>query len=414
MSKKATILYIEDDYASQRLVKRVLENQGYEVTIAIDGMEGIALAREKEPQLILMDINLPKMDGQEITTRLRSLPYFADTPIVALTANVGAGSRQQALVSGCTGFLTKPIDVTQFPDQVEAFLQGRMEPLNEMERSEHLEIYAQKLVERLEHKIYELQTANQKLRELDRMKSDFIVLVSHELRTPLTLISGYAYLLKEKVEQANEGEIPASISHVASGLNMGVERLSQVINEIISVSRIAAGNLDLALGPVRLDQTIRPLIAEAKAACEQRGIELQVCDLSTLPVIEGDGGQLRVAINNVISNAIKYTANKGLITIGGRAVGDAVDITIADTGVGIPETEQRRIFEQFHVLGSIQHHSTSKSAFLGGGLGLGLAIARGIVEAHNGRIWVESEGYDPEKMPGSTFHILLPLCQDQS
>jgi signal transduction histidine kinase len=414
MSKKATILYIEDDRASQRLVKRVLENQGYDVHIANDGLEGIALAREKEPELILMDINLPSMDGQEITTRLRSLPYFTNTPIVALTANVGPGSREQALVAGCTGFLTKPIDVAEFPDQVEAFLQGQLDPLDDGERNQHLEIYTQRLVERLENKIYELQTANQKLRELDRMKSDFIALVSHELRTPLTLISGYTYLLKEKVEQTGGAGVPGSISHIASGLNMGVERLSQVINEIISVSRIAAGNLDLALGPVRLDQAMRPLIAEAKAACEQRGIQLHVCDLSQLPMIEADGGQLKVALNNVISNAIKYTADKGRIIIDGRAVGDAVDITITDTGVGIPLEEQRRIFEQFHVLGSIQHHSTSKSAFLGGGLGLGLAIARGVVEAHSGRIWVESDGYDPEKMPGSIFHILLPLSQSEA
>jgi signal transduction histidine kinase len=414
MSKKATILYIEDDRASQRLVQRVLESQDYEVFIANDGLEGIALAHEKEPQLILMDINLPSMDGQEITTRLRSLPYFVDTPIVALTANVSSGSREQALVAGCTGFLTKPIDVSRFPEQVQAFLQGQMEPLADDERNQHLEIYAQRLVERLENKIYELQNANQKLRELDRMKSDFIALVSHELRTPLTLISGYAYLLKEKVDQASEGDIPGSIGHIASGLNMGVERLSQVINEIISVSRIAAGNLDLALGPVRLDQAIRPLLAEARAACEQRDIELQVCDMSELPVIEADGGQLRMALNNVIGNAVKYTGENGCITISGRAVGDAVDIAIADTGVGIPVEEQRRIFEQFHILGSIQHHSTSKSAFLGGGLGLGLAIARGIVEAHSGRIWVESEGYDPERMPGSTFHILLPLCQEKA
>jgi signal transduction histidine kinase len=414
MSNKATILYIEDDRASQRLVQRVLESHDYEVVIANDGLEGIALAREKEPQLILMDINLPSMDGQEITTRLRSLLHFADTPIVALTANVSPGSREQALVAGCTGFLTKPIDVSCFPDQVEAFLKGQMEPLAEEERNQHLEIYAQRLVERLENKIYELQTANQKLRELDRMKSDFIILVSHELRTPLTLISGYAFLLKEKVEQAGKGEIPSSVGHIASGLNMGVERLSQVINEIISVSRIAAGNLDLALGPVRLDQAIRPLIAEAKETCEKRGIELQVCDLTELPVIEADGGQLRIALNNVIGNAVKYTGENGRIAISGRAVGDAVDISITDTGVGIPVEEQRRIFEQFHVLGSIQHHSTSKSAFLGGGLGLGLAIARGIVEAHGGRIWVESEGYDPDRMPGSTFHILLPLCQDKA
>jgi signal transduction histidine kinase len=413
MGTKATILYIEDDHSSQRLVKRVLENQDYEVHVANDGLEGIALAREKEPQLILMDINLPNMDGQEITTRLRGLPYFANTPIVALTANIGPGSREQALVAGCTGFLTKPIDVNQFPEQVEAFLHGRFEPLSDNERNQHLELYTQRLVERLENKIYELQTANQKLRELDRMKSDFIVLVSHELRTPLTLISGYAYLLKEKVEQVKEGELPQSVAHIATGLNMGVERLGQVINEIISVSRIAAGTLDLAIGPVRLAQIVPALLNEVRPSCDQRLMTLELGDLEHLPLIEGDGAQIKIAISNVLGNAIKYTPNHGRITVCGRAVGDAVDLTIADSGVGIPLEEQRRIFDQFHVLGSIQHHSTSKSSFLGGGLGLGLAIARGIVEAHNGRIWVESDGYDPENLPGSTFHILLPLRQSQ-
>jgi signal transduction histidine kinase len=128
-------------------------------------------------------------------------------------------------------------------------------------------------------------------------------------------------------------------------------------------------------------------------------------------MIEADGSQLRIAIQNVINNAIKFTPDGGEIRITADVVGNAVDLIIQDTGIGIAPEQQRVIFEQFHVLGSIEHHSTSKSAFQGGGLGLGLPISKGIVEAHNGRIWVESEGYDPEKTLGSTFHILLPTKQ---
>lgn len=412
MSEKAIILYIEDDPSSQRLVKRLLESHGHEVFLAGDGLEGIALARVKQPQLILMDINLPNMDGQEITTRLRGLPHFANTPIVALTANNSPGSRERALVAGCTGFLTKPIDVNHFPDQVAGFLTGQVEPLAETERSQHLEMYTQHLVKRLESKIRELQEANQKLRELDRMKSDFIVLVSHELRTPLTLISGYAYLLKEKSSQ--EAGIPASITNIAEGLNLGVERLSQVVNEIISVSRVAAGTLDLAIGPVRMAHIVEQLIGEHQKICQQRGLALKIENLEELAVIQGDGAQLRIAINNVIGNAIKFTPDGGEITISGQNIDQAISLTVTDTGVGIPIEEQRRIFEQFYVLGSIEHHSTSKSAFQGGGLGLGLAIAKGIIEAHNGRIWVESAGYDPDNPPGSAFHMLLPIQQARS
>ena len=410
-SKAATILYIEDDNASRLLVQRVLSNHGHNVFVASEGLEGIALAREKKPHLILMDINLPNMDGREITTRLRSLPHFANVPIVALTANSSPGSREMALAAGCTGFLTKPIDVAKFPQQVDAFLQGRSEPLTTDERNIHLQKHAQNLVERLENKIRELENANKRLRELDKMKSDFIVLVSHELRTPLTLISGYAHLLEEQIQMV-DGPISAeSVKGIADGLNMGVQRMREVVNEIISVSRIASGNLELVLGPVRMSDLIESLRDELQAICDKRQLTLNIGKLDNLPTIEGDSKRIKVALENVLGNAVKYTPNGGSIYIVARQVGGTVDLIIRDTGIGIPPEEQPRIFDQFYVLGNIEHHSTSKSAFQGGGLGLGLAIAKGIVEAHNGRIWVESKARSIENPPGSTFHILLPLKQ---
>jgi signal transduction histidine kinase len=410
--KKATILYIEDTVANQTLVRRVLERDGYEVHIANDGLEGIALARQTNPHLILMDINLPNMDGKEITTRLRSLPHFEKTPIVALTANISNQARSQAVAAGCNGFLTKPIDVMNFTRQVESFLQGRVDALSQTEQSEQLKLYAQELVEKLENKVRELQEANQRLRELDRMKSDFIVLVSHELRTPLTLINGYAFLLKDRAKQA-EAENDAQLAYVANGLTKGIERLSTVINEIISVSRIAAGTLDLAVGPVRIFEIMEDVVKKHMETVTTRSMTLTVEDLTGLPLVQGDGAQLRTALDNVVGNAVKYTPDHGSVTISGRALADAVVITIKDTGIGIPIDEQRRIFDQFHILGSIQHHSTSKSNFKGGGLGLGLPIAKGIIEAHQGRIWVESEKRDMDNPPGSTFHILLPLKQSK-
>ena len=409
-NKAATILYIEDDPASRRLVQRILDSRGYDVHVAGDGLEGISLARETKPNLILMDMNLPSMDGREITTRLRSLPHFAQIPIVALTANHSPGSRELALAAGCTGFMTKPIDVSVFPDQVKDFLSGRIEPLSADEKNIHLKKHAENLVERLEFKINELEGANKRLRELDRLKSDFIIMVSHELRTPLTLISGYAHLLDEQLKH-NTTFTAEMIEGVAEGLNQGVDRMRGVVNEIIKVARIASGTLDLALGPVRLSEIIDDLQKDYADIVTKRKITLHVGDLTKLPIIEGDGTQLKSAIDNVLSNAVKFTPDEGSIYIVGRPVGDAVDLIIQDTGIGIPDNEHARIFDQFYSLGSIEHHSTSKSAFQGGGLGLGLAIAKGIIEGHNGRIWVESERRDPDELPGSTFHILLPVDQ---
>jgi signal transduction histidine kinase len=408
---KTKILYIEDDRASRQLVERVLNSRGYAVFLAEDGLEGINLAREKEPELILMDINLPNMDGREITTRLRSLPNFAAVPIVALTANISPGSRELALAAGCTGFMTKPIDVATFPSDVEAYLKGREEPLPDGDRAEHLKLHAQNIVERLEGKVRELEKLNKRLRELDRLKSDFILLVSHELRTPLTLVHGYAHLLEETLQRADEPVPTQNLTGIASGLTAGANRMQEVIGEIISVSRIASGKLDLSVGPVRLEHVVEDLESQFKKVCLDRRLTLHVGNLKQLPLIQGDGKQIKTAVSHVLQNAIKYTPDKGEIYIVGRQVNNAVNLIIKDTGIGIPVEEQRHIFDQFYSLGAIEHHSTSKSAFQGGGLGLGLAIAKGIVEAHNGRIWVESERRDQNDLPGSTFHILLPMNQ---
>lgn len=412
---KTTILYIEDDHASRLLVKRVLDNRGYKVVLAKEGLEGIALAKTSQPGLVLMDINLPNMDGREITTRLRSLPYFETTPIVALTANNSPGSRELALAAGCSGFMTKPIDVSTFPGEVERYLKGHTEHLSPVEQSRHLQQHAQNLVERLESKVRELQStnnelesANRRLRDLDRLKSDFIVLVSHELRTPLTLVSGYAHLLRQNV-QDTEQITPEFIQGLTEGLDQGINRMQDVVNEIINISRIASGSLDLSMGPVKIIDIMAQLQLEFEKICQDRQLTFSFESPESLPILQADGKRLKVALENVIGNAVKYTPDGGRILLQVRQLDDTIDIVIKDTGIGIPIDQQRKIFEQFYTLGNIAHHSTSKSAFQGGGLGLGLAIAKGIIEAHNGRIWVESQRRDPEALPGSTFHVLLQI-----
>lgn len=408
MKDPVTILYIEDDRASRRLVEKVLTNYGYQVEVASDGLEGIQVATEKQPHLILMDINLPNMDGRAITTRLRSLPHFSKTPIVALTANNNPGNRELALAAGCTGFLTKPIDVASFPKQVDDFLLGRVEPLAAQERAVHLERHAQNVVERLESKVRELELANERLRQLDKMKSDFIILVSHELRTPLTLISGYTHLLKQQLDDAASGNGRSTIALV-DGLDNSVGRMREVIVDIINVSRITAGLLELT--PVQVDaaEVVRRVCDSFEQIRAERALTLTTNITQTPISFEGDINQVQVAIENVLGNAVKYTPDGGRIHLEMEALADGALFRISDTGIGIPRGEQERIFDQFYVLDSIEHHSTSKSAFRGGGLGLGLAITKGIVDAHGGKVAVESHGRDLDNLPGSTFTLFFPL-----
>jgi signal transduction histidine kinase len=144
------------------------------------------------------------------------------------------------------------------------------------------------------------------------------------------------------------------------------------------------------------------------AASRHQTLEVRRFDGSET-MIFGDPERLYQAFRNVVSNAIKYTPDGGRITIDGRLLPGFIETTVTDTGIGISPEDQEAIFEKFGQLGDLNVHSSSKTKFKGGGPGLGLPIARGIIEAHGGTIWVESEGHDEVRCPGSTFHILLPV-----
>jgi signal transduction histidine kinase len=122
-----------------------------------------------------------------------------------------------------------------------------------------------------------------------------------------------------------------------------------------------------------------------------------------------DPPRIMQALRNIINNSIKYTPDEGVISINGRTLPGLIEVTITDTGIGISQEDQAVIFEKFGQLGRLELHSSGKTKFKGGGPGLGLPIARGILEAHGGSIWVESEGYDEKECPGTTFHVLVPI-----
>lgn len=403
---KAKVLYIEDDQASQRLVNRLLSSSGYEVFTASDGIEGVALAQKAQPNLILMDINLPYLNGRALTTRLRSSPHFSNTPIVALTAHRDGDNRKMALAAGCTGFLTKPIDVDAFPQQIESFLNGQRHKLSAQEHQEHLERHTQELVRQLETKVRELEETNRRMQELNQLKSDFLVMAALDLQAPLASTRQHLEVLDCILGATAEPETTQPLQNLVQRLKNGVNRMCQVSAEIEQVSNITAGLLELNLAPVQLGELVAEVVGEVAQVCEQRRLHLYMADMRYIPPVMGDEGQLHTAVANIIGNAIKFTPNGGHIYVTAATCGEEVWLSVQDTGLGIPKEEQSYIFDLFYALGSVQNHSTSKSAFCGGGLGLGLPMARGIVEAHNGRILLES---DPQTLPGSTFTICLPV-----
>lgn len=404
-----TVLYIEDDPASRALVRKILEAAGYRVLTAPDGLAGIDAARRYHPDLILMDIKLPHLSGEAVTTRLKSIPGTQKIPIVALTAQALPGERERALVAGCVGFITKPIDVDGLPGAVAEYLNGRRDELSGPVARRYQAEYSQSLVARLEAKVRQLEDANRQLRRVDKMKNDFINLTSHEMRTPLTLVQGYCHLLEDAAQGTLEKDPDGELASLVESLVKAVGRLGDIVNEILSVSRIATGELQPAFGPIHLKELVDEAIDDIWASCEERSITVSVAEEGWPGVFHADGDLIAVALRNVLSNALKYTPDGGRIRVRAEVIQDNVDLTIEDTGIGIDPEEHLLIFEQFYVTGDVQLHSTSKTSFKGGGLGLGLAIAKGVVDAHEGAIWVESDGRDEWTCPGSRFHLLLPL-----
>jgi signal transduction histidine kinase len=409
MADKITILYIEDDPGSQLLVQRALAFAGYRVVVASRGIEGLDAAVKEMPDLILMDINLPDLSGREVTTKLRSDERFRTVPIVALTALSQAGEREKAIAAGATGYLTKPVDVDKLPDQVARYLGGARDTADADALNLAHTAYSQEIVGRLEAKIRELESNNAELRRLDKIKDDFIQLTAHELRTPLTLVYGYSRLLQDSPVVRRLKEESPDITAFVYGLVESIERMNKVVNEILTISRIATGRIELSVGPTNLGEIATDVVKEYSQPAQQRNLLISFNVNQWPAMVQADTDLIKLALNNVIGNAIKYTPDGGVINLIAKIGVTNVLLTIQDTGIGINDEDQQRIFDRFYTAGNTALHSTSKTAFRGGGLGLGLAICRGIIEAHGGRIWVESEGRDEEHLPGSTFYIDLPL-----
>lgn len=419
------ILYVEDNPVNRLLVRRVLSHAGYIVLEAKDGLSGIQIAQEERPDLILMDIMIPGMDGYQVTTKLKSLPELANTPIVALTAKVMEGDRERALIAGCDGYIPKPIDVERLHLQVAEFLGGKREEIEGgvEERLVLQQEYSQELVTRLEEKVRELQKANAELRRTDELKSKFISIAAHELKTPLTVIQGYLTMLLDTRGHLHP-ELDETLRLPIGGIAKGLERSNAIVEEMLDVTRIEGGTLELHWDLMLVKDAVAAAVRKLESAASERGLTINLAPMDGLPPFRADAGRLQQVFSNLLSNAIKYTPDGGAINIFAKmsqgvelahpnrpasTSGEFIEIIFEDTGIGINLEEQERIFGRFYEVQDSSLHSTSKIRFMGGGLGLGLAIARGIVEAHGGFLWTESEGCDEERCPGSRLHVLLPI-----
>jgi signal transduction histidine kinase len=258
--------------------------------------------------------------------------------------------------------------------------------------------------------IAELQRTNNVLRQLDRNKSDFIQVAAHELRTPLTVLAGYVKIL-QSFPNIKEN---AALSEVIDGIVKGSERMHEVVNLMLDVTRIETETLKVVPESVPLREIIHDLVHGFEKATESRHIQMIEEYADDTPSLYGDPTLIQKALYQLIVNAIKYTPDGGKVTISTRPakIDDeipGVEIAVKDTGIGLDAKHHELVFEKFYQVGNVAIHSSGRTTFKGGGPGLGLAIVRGVARAHGGRVWVESPGNDETTFPGSTFYLQLPL-----
>ncbi|MCC6217757.1 MAG: hybrid sensor histidine kinase/response regulator [Polyangiaceae bacterium] len=392
----AKVLHIEDDPANRLLVRKLLANAGFEVVEAADGLEGIRKALSARPDLVLVDIAIPGLDGYEVTLRLRAEPSLQGVPIVAITAE---GHRDTSLAVGCDGYLRKPIDARSFARTVGGYLDGRRENVAPEEEGEHLRRQGQRMVSHLEGKLAELERAHARLTELDQARREFYRNVSHELATPMTPIVGYVRLLAD-------GELGPTTPAQAKALRaMGdcVDRLRGLIDNLLDVTGLETGRLRLAPRPCDLAALVAAVVERKRHAAGVGERLLLAAPTEPVPAV-ADPARVTRAVEHLIDNALKFTPAPGAVGVEVRRRADGgAEVWVADDGPGVTPERRERIFEPF-----VQGDGSVTRAH--GGTGIGLAVVRGIAQGHGGDVTLELDSEERiagRRRQGAVFRLSL-------
>jgi signal transduction histidine kinase len=389
------VLHIEDDPRNRLLVRKLLLADGHEVIDAADGLEGVRLAIGQRPDIVLVDLNIPGLDGFEVTLRLRTEASLNGIPIIAITAE---GDRDTSFAVGCDGFLQKPIDARAFAKQIASYLGGRRErQLSTPDvQGERLRVQSGRIVAHLEEKVAELSGANERLREMERVRTEFYRNISHELATPLTPIVGYLRMLMDE----ELGETSKAQRKALRAMDDCMRRLRSTLDNLIDVTGLETGKMRFFNKDYDFLDTVRRAIAwHADAFAERRLTMLEELPRGPLPGY-GDSDRLGRAISQLLDNAAKFTPEGGIVGVFVRPLETAYELVVADTGPGVAKDRTERIFDPF-----FQVDGSPTRAH--GGTGVGLAIARRVARGLGGDVRVLDGGATIEGMylGGAVFSL---------
>jgi len=393
MPRPARILCVEDDPNQFALVEKVLRAEGYEVIRAADGVEAIDRALSTNPDLVLLDIRIPGLDGYEVALRLRFETTLSQIPIIAITAH---GDSETAQAVGCDEFLPKPIEIPRLRDLVKRFLGGQMLPSRPppgpiAPRRPEPDVLATKsgeIVDKLKHKIRELEDAHDRIQVLEKSRAEFYRNVSHELYTPLTPSMGYVHLLLE--EQL--GPITGEQRHAIQGVGKSLGRMKLLIENLLDATALQLGRIPIHPQTFEAHALLVEVSARLEDAIRSKEIDVHIEVAPTrLVKVMTDREKLGRIVYHLLDNSIKFTPNGGVVNLSIQKDSQGFTLKVLDSGSGIPADALEKVFEPFYQLDG----SVTRSH---GGMGIGLAIARRLVTALEGTIHAES----PPKSVGSS------------
>jgi signal transduction histidine kinase len=370
------ILIVDDRPENLRAMARLLERPGLEILTAASGNEALGLVMDEDLALVLLDVRMPGLSGFEVAELMRRHERTSRVPIIFITAD--EQQKEQlftAYEAGAVDYLRRPVEPFVLRAKVAVFLEMKS---------------AQLARERL---LRELNRANNRLRELNERKSDFLAAASHELRTPLTVIKEHCSLVHEGVV----GDLNEDQRHCVGVALRNCNRLAALVDDLLDLNGIETGYTACRRGPLDLGALLATCAGDFRGPCAAADQVLTLDVGRDLPPVLADAALLTQVVVNLLGNAHKFTPRSGRIAVTVRRRGDHARLEVADSGGGVAPADRARIFEKFTRLeppGSERR-----------GTGLGLAIARRIVELHDGRI-----GVGGEPGGGAVFHVELPLC----
>jgi len=381
IENNVNILLIEDEEDIRESYVDMLGFLNLSADTAGNGLEGLKMLEQQHYDIVITDLNMPEIDGMETLRRIKK--KNAEIEVIVITGFATIENAISAMKQGAFDYITKPVSL------------------------EHVKIVLNKCIQKIlanrENK--ELRDSNTQLIEINDLKNKFITITNHELRTPLAVLRGYFDLLEMEID-TDAGE---EISEYYSIINNTLNEMMSMIDNMHDLSSLKNFVSTQQKNLFDINDLMNDVYRENKIFFEKRNLDLIMNNNSGPLYVRVDRKMLHKAVRELVQNALKYT-KEGTVTLAVKDVENRnqVFITVSDTGIGIPPDKLDLIFEPFYEVQDVLHHSTSRTDFMGGGIGVGLSLVNEIIEFNDGEIAVESV-----HGKGSTFTIILPKAKKE-